>query len=67
MAVPDTNLFDLTESVDLSRRPAREPDRIDFFLLGLILVRIRGRGGIVVDRTKVHDRRSGERGGATNC
>ena len=62
--VPDTNLFDLTEAIDLSRCPARKPDWIDVFLLWLTCVHscgIVGRCGI---RHSVggHDRRTRERG-----
>lgn len=67
VVVPDTNLFDLTEAVNLSRRPAREPDGVNLFLLGFIWDRICRHGCIVFDSTKVHDRRSGERWVATSC
>jgi len=65
MVVPDTNLFDLTETVDLSRRPAREPNWIDVFLLWLVCVRVSGHGSIVGGcvsyGVRVHDRRSGRK------
>jgi len=65
VVVPDANLFDLTETVDLSRRPARKPNWIDVFLLWLVCVRVHGHGGIVGGCVSygvgVHDRRSGER------
>ena len=57
--VPDTNLFDLTKTVNLSRRPVRKPYRIDFFLLWLICVRVCAHGGVVAAVRRgvgVHDR-----------
>jgi len=63
--VPDTNLLDLTKTVNLSRRPAREPDWIDVFLLLLTRIRVCGSGGrckIVIHHcVGVHDRRTRER------
>lgn len=63
--VPDTNLLDLAKTVNLSRRPAREPDWIDVFLLLLTRVHVCGSGGrckIVIHHcVGVHDRRTGER------
>jgi hypothetical protein len=64
---PEANLFDLTEAIDLSRRPAREPNRIDIFLR---LAGVRGHRDIVAycpfsgcgtAVCQVHDRRTGER------